>query len=356
MGEATMGRRIRQMKLREIALDHDAKIKVSEIGFGSAPLGDLYERLGEETAFATLKGACSAGITLFDTSPHYGNGLSELRCGAALRGLPRDSFVLSTKVGRRMEPFERAGNQDGNVISPGFAGGIPHRSVFDYSFDGTKRCVEQSLLRLGLDRIDILLIHDVDVWTHGRDKVDERFREAMSGAYKALDQFRTDGVVKAIGVGLNEADMCERFAQAGDFDVMLLAGRYSLLEQPAIQSFLPMAEKKHISIMLGGVFNSGILATGAIPGARYDYRPAPPDIVDRVRRIEAVCARYATPLRRAALHFALAHPAVVSVVLGGVKPSEVSQNVHDVEQAVPSDLWAELKRTGLISPSVPTPS
>jgi len=343
------------MNLRNIPLQDGTTLKVSEIGFGSAPLGDLYERLDEETAFATLKTAREAGITLFDTSPHYGNGLSELRCGAALRSHPRNSFVLSTKVGRCMEPFERASGGAENVISPGFAGGIPHRSVFDYSFDGTRRCVEQSLLRLGLDKIDILLIHDVDVWTHGHEKVDQRFAEAMEGAYKALDRFRKEGIVKAIGVGLNEADMCERFARAGDFDVMLLAGRYSLLEQPAIQSFLPLAEKKHIAIMLGGVFNSGILATGAIPGARYDYRPAPPAIVDRVRRIEAVCDRHATPIRRAALHFALAHPCVVSVVLGGVKPSEVSQNLHDVEQAVPAELWTELKRAELISPSVPTP-
>jgi D-threo-aldose 1-dehydrogenase len=209
---------------------------------------------------------------------------------------------------------------------------------------------------LGLDRIDILLIHDVDIWTHGRDKVDQRFGEAMEGAYKALDRFRKDGIVKAIGVGLNEADMCERFARAGDFDVMLLAGRYSLLEQPANQTFLPLAERKHIAIMLGGVFNSGILATGAIAGARYDYRPASREILDRVRRIEAICDRHATPLRRAALHFALAHPSVVSVVLGGVKPSEVSQNVDDVEKAVPGDLWSELKKEELLSSSVPTPN
>jgi D-threo-aldose 1-dehydrogenase len=344
------------MKFREIALKNGQNLKVSEVGFGSAPLGDLYEKLDEETAYATLKAATKAGVTLFDTSPHYGNGLAELRCGAALRSLPRNSFVLSTKVGRRMAPFEQHGSTAADVISPGFAGGVPHRSVFDYSFDGTIRCVEQSLLRLGLDRIDILLIHDVDVWTHGQENVDQRFSEAMGGAYKALDRFRNEGTVKAIGVGLNEADMCERFAQAGDFDVMLLAGRYSLLEQPALETFLPLAQKKQIAIMLGGVFNSGILATGTTAGARYNYRPAPPEILDRVRRIEATCARHDVSLRRAALHFGLAHPAVVSLVLGGVRPSEVTENIRDVEQSVPRELWLDLKRAELLSSMVPTPN
>jgi D-threo-aldose 1-dehydrogenase len=343
------------MKFRNIALQSGSQLKVSEVGFGSAPLGDLYDRLSEDAAASTLRTAIGAGISLFDTSPHYGNGLSELRCGAVLRNVARDAIVLSTKVGRYMAPFEKRTAAPDNVISPGFAGGIPHPSVFDYSFDGTMRCVEQSLLRMGLERIDILLIHDVDVWTHGKEAVDRRFGEAMEGAYKALVRLRQDKMVQAIGVGLNEAEMCERFARAGDFDVMLLAGRYSLLEQPALDSFLPLAEQKHIAIMLGGVFNSGILATGAKPGARYNYRPAPPDVLERVSKIEAVCARHGTPLRRAALQFALAHPAVVSVVLGGVTPSEVSQNVADAEHAVPQALWAELKKTQLINRTAPTP-
>jgi D-threo-aldose 1-dehydrogenase len=343
------------MKFRTIALKSGSQLKVSEVGFGSAPLGDLYDHLSEDKATDTLRAAIGAGITLFDTSPHYGNGLSELRCGVVLRNVARDTIVMSTKVGRYMAPFEKQSAAAGNVISPGFAGGIPHRSVFDYSFDGTMRCVEQSLLRLGLERLDILLIHDVDVWTHGTEAVDRRFGEAMEGAYKALERLRSDKVVQAIGVGLNEADMCERFARAGDFDIMLLAGRYSLLEQPALHSFLPLAVQKQIAIMLGGVFNSGILAVGAKPGARYNYRPAPPEVLEHVSKIEAVCAHHQTPLRRVALHFALAHPAVVSVVLGGVTPSEVSQNVADAEHAVPRELWAELKKAELINPAAPTP-
>jgi D-threo-aldose 1-dehydrogenase len=343
------------MQYREFPLRSGKTMAVSQIGFGTAPLGDLYERLDEQEAQATLACAHHAGISLFDSSPHYGNGLAELRCGAALRALKRDSFVFSTKVGRRMDPFAAAAPIGADVISPGFAGGIPHRSIFDYSYDGTMRSVEQSLLRTGLDHIDILLIHDVDVWTHGSEHVERRFKEAMEGAYRALDQLRKAGSVKAIGVGLNEADMCERFAKAGDFDTMLLAGRYSLLEQPALVSFLPLAEQKQIAIMLGGVFNSGILATGAIEGARYDYRPAPAKIVEKVRAIEQRCAAHGVPLRRAALHFALAHPAVVSLVLGGVKPAEVVQNVEDIDQAIPASLWEDLKADGLIASNVPTP-
>jgi D-threo-aldose 1-dehydrogenase len=343
------------MKYREFRLRSGQTMKVSEIGFGSAPLGDLYERLDEQAAQATVSAAHRAGITLFDSSPHYGNGLAELRCGAALRHRARDSFVFSTKVGRRMDPFSGAVPISADVVSPGFAGGIPHRSIFDYSYDGTMRSVEQSLLRTGLAHIDILLIHDVDVWTHGTEHVDRRFKEAMDGAYRALDQLRKEGSVKAIGVGLNEADMCERFAKAGDFDTMLLAGRYSLLEQPALVSFLPLAKTKQIAIMLGGVFNSGILATGPIEGARYDYRPAPAKILERVRAIDRHCAAHGVPLRRAALHFALAHPAVVSLVLGGVKPEEVVENVADIDRAIPTILWDELKAEGLIAADVPTP-
>src|SRR4051794_25153629 len=236
-------------------------VPVSIIGFGSAPLGDLFVKLDDATAIATVEAALASGITLLDTSPHYGNGLAEHRIGTALRRVPRDSVVLSTKVGRVMapRPTTAAGGRGPAPTSPGFAGGLPHKASFDYSYDGAMRSFEQSLLRLGTDRVDVLLIHDVDVWTHGADAVDGRFAEAMDGAYKALHDLREQGAVKAIGVGLNEADMCERFARAGDFDTMLLAGRYSLLEQPALQSFMPLALEKGIGIMLGGVFNSGIL-------------------------------------------------------------------------------------------------
>src|SRR3954471_8818563 len=263
---------------------------VSSLGFGAAPLGDLYKKLDEQVALGTVAEALRAGINLLDVSPHYGNGLAEHRYGTALRIAGRDGVVLSTKVGRWMDPRTAGGSAVGEgVASPGFAGGLPHRSVLDYSYDGAMRSFEQSLLRMGTNSIDILLIHDVDVWTHGPDAVEARFKEAMEGAYRALERLRSEGAVKAIGVGLNEAEMCTRFAKAGDFDTVLLAGRYSLLEQPALDEFLPLALEKGIGVMLGGVFNSGILATGAVAGAKYDYKIAPPDVLERVSRIERVC-------------------------------------------------------------------
>ena len=326
-----------------------SRLPVSTLGFGGAPLGDLYAHLDEARAVATVEAAITGGVTLFDTSPLYGHGLSEHRIGAALRRVPRDGLVLSTKVGRVAEPF--AGRGDGS----GYRGGLPHGMRFDYSYDGAMRSLEQSALRLGVDHIDIVLIHDVDVWTHGAALIEQRFSEAMDGAYRALEALRAAGAVKAIGVGVNEADMCERFARAGDFDTMLLAGRYSLLEQPALASFMPLALEKGIGLMLGGVFNSGILATGPVPGARYNYNPAPPEILARVAAIEAVCTRHGVPLRRAALQFPLGHAAVASLVMGAGAPAEVADQIAELSQPVPAALWAELKADGLLAADVPVP-
>ncbi len=216
-------------------------LQVSVLGFGTAPLGDLYAKLDDATAIAAAERAFELGINLVDTSPLYGRGLSEHRCGTAIRRVPREDIVVCTKVGRWMDPFHLPSE------GSGFVGGQPHRAVVDYSYDGTMRSVEQSLLRLGTDRLDLLLIHDVDVWTHGVDAIEDRFREAMAGAYVALDRLRGEGVVAGIGIGVNEAEMCVRFAQAGSFDTMLLAGRYSLLEQPALAHFLPLAQQQGIS-------------------------------------------------------------------------------------------------------------
>ena len=324
-------------------------LEVSVLGFGTAPLGDLFVRLPDDIAIATIERAFTLGINLLDSSPLYGRGLAEHRCGTALRRVPRHHIVLCTKVGRWMDPFQSPADKSG------FVGGQPHRAVFDYSYDGTMRSVEQSLLRLGTDRIDLLLIHDVDVWTHGEDAIERRFREAMSGAYVALDKLRGEGVIKGVGVGVNEAEMCVRFANAGSFDTMLLAGRYSLLEQPALAEFLPLAQQKGIGVMLGGVFNSGILATGAVRGSKYNYRDATPEILDRVGRIERVCAAHNTPLPTAALHFGLGHPAVASLVLGGVTPQEVERNVAALATRVPEALWADLKAARLLDAGAPVP-
>lgn len=342
------------MQTRSFLTRNGTSLQFSALGLGTAPLGDLYERLDEKTSIATVEQARRSGVRLFDSSPHYGNGLAESRLGAGLRNAPREAFVVSTKVGRVMDPFGRVAGRKPDAYSPGFAGGFPHAPRFDYSYDGTMRSVEQSLLRTGLDRIDVLLIHDCDVWTHGKDEAPRRFKEAMDGAYRALDRLRAEKTVAAIGFGINEADTCVRFARAGDFDVAMMAGRYSLLIQTGLAEFLPLALEKRIGVMLAGVFNSGILATGAVAGARFEYAPAPPEIIDRVRRIEAVCARHATPLRRAALQFALAHPAVVSVVLGAVTPAEVEANAAEAGQPVPPALWSELKSAGLLDPAAPT--
>lgn len=325
-------------------------LQVSVLGFGTAPLGDLYRRLDDATAIAAVERALALGVNLVDTSPLYGHGLSEHRCGAAIRRMPRENIVVCTKVGRWMDPFH--GRGDGS----GFTGGQPHRAVVDYSYDGTMRSVEQSLLRLGTDRLDLLLIHDVDIWTHGPDAIEERFREAMTGAYVALDKLRSEAVVAGIGIGVNEAEMCVRFAEAGSFDTMLLAGRYSLLEQPALQHFLPLAQRQGIGVLLGGVFNSGILATGAVAGAKYNYQDAPPQVMAKVAQIERVCKAHGVALPTAALHFALGHPAVASVVLGAESPQEVERNAAALSSAVPAALWRDLKAGHLLDAEAPVPA
>ena len=324
-------------------------VAVSVLGFGGAPLGDLYTQLDEAVAVATIETALKAGVGLLDTSPLYGHGLSEHRIGAALRRIPGAKPVLCTKVGRVMDPFTRPAGPTSYV------GGFPHAARFDYSQDGTLRSLEQSLLRLGVDRIDVVLIHDVDIWTHGPAAIDARFAEAVAGAYKALARLRSEGVVRAIGVGVNEAEMCLRFARACDIDCVLLAGRYSLLEQPAAVDFLPLAEERGIGVMLGGVFNSGILATGAIAGAKYNYAPAPPAIMDKVTRIETLCRRHGVALAQAAMQFASAHPAVSSLVLGAVCPQEVEAQLAALAAPIPAALWAELKAQGLLCADCPVP-
>ena len=321
---------------------------VTVLGFGGAPLGDLYAPLDDATAIDTVVAALDAGIRLVDTSPLYGRGLSEHRIGTALRrrgGLP---VVLSTKVGRVLDPAPR-----GVTRSEGYAGGLPHEARFDYSYDGALRSLDQSMLRLGVAAIDIALVHDVDPWTHA-DAAPARQREALAGALRALGDLKAQGVVRAIGIGVNDADVAERFVREADLDCVLLAGRYSLLEQPALDRFLPLALERGVGVMLGGVFNSGILATGAVAGARYNYRPAPPDVVARVAAIERVCAAHGVALPHAALAFVLGHPGVSSVVLGAVSPGEVRRNVDAFAAPVSKALWRELKAAQLLRDDAPT--
>ncbi len=321
---------------------------LSVVGFGGAPLGDLYARLDDAAAIAAVEAAGQGGITLFDTAPLYGYGLSEHRIGTGLRRLDRP-VVVSTKVGRVLSPALQVRQREG------YTGGLNFTARFDYSRDGARRALDQSLLRLGRDRIDIALIHDVDGRTHGPD-LDRRFGEAMDGAYRALADLRAEGVIGAIGAGVNESAVCARFARAGDFDCMMLAGRYTLLEQGALDDFLPLAERRGIAVLLAGVFNSGILATGPRAHAKYDYGDAGPDILARAARIEAVCREHRTALPHAALQFGLAHPAVASIVVGAVSPAEVARNLAGVGTPIPDALWTDLKTAGLIRPDAPTPS
>jgi D-threo-aldose 1-dehydrogenase len=325
-------------------------VKVTQLGFGGAPLGDFYAKLSEAEALDTIDAAHAAGVNLFDTSPFYGHGLSEHRFGHVLRRKPRDSVVLSTKVGRYFVPLQAP-------IDRGlWAGGLEFEPVFDYSYDGAMRSFEQSLMRLGMPRVDVLLIHDVDIWTHGsREAYEARLSEALAGAYKALLKLREEGVVRAIGVGANEVDACMRFAEGGDFDCVLLAGRYTLLEQGALGDLLPLCERRNIGIMLGGPYNSGILATGAIPGAKYNYRDAPPEIMERVGRIEAVCRRHGVALAAAALQFPLGHRSVSSMIPGAVTPAEVRRNAELMSVAIPAELWAELRSERLLDERAPIP-
>ena len=342
------------MNTRPFQTRNGSQLNFTTMGMGMGPIGEIYEVLDEKTTIATVEQAYRSGIRLFDSSPHYGNGISESRLGAGLRAVPRDEVIVSTKIGRVMDPFGKPPARNKDVFSPGFVGGYRHAPRFDYSYDGTMRSVEHSLLRTGLSRLDILLIHDCDVWTHGADAA-ARFKEAMDGAYRALDKLRSEKTVAAIGFGINEADTCVKFARAGDFDLAMMAGRYTLLDQSGVAEFMPLAVEKKMGVMLAGVFNSGILATGAVPNAKFEYGAASPQILERVRKIEAVCAKHDTSIRRAAMQFPMAHPAVVAVVLGAVKPSEVEANVTDARAKIPAALWSDLKAAGLVDADSRTP-
>ncbi len=327
-------------------------LEVPPLGFGCAPLGNMYGAFSDEQARATVETAYELGLRLFDTAPLYGHGLAEHRLGEALRWRPRESYILSTKVGRLLRPRDPAGLEGGL-----FKRILPFEGVYDYSYDGVMRSFEDSLQRLGTWRVDILLIHDVDVWTHGSEEArQQRFREVMEGGYRALLELRETGVIGAIGAGINEVAACEAFARAGDFDCFLLAGRYTLLEQGALDSLLPLCAEKGISLLIGGPYNTGILATGARPGAFYNYAPAPPAILDRVARIEEVCAEFGVPLAAAALQFPLGHPQVAAVVPGARSPEEVRRNRELFATPIPAAFWQGLRERGLLREDAPVPT
>lgn len=324
-----------------------SKVSLSAIGLGGAPMGNLFQPVADADAAATVDAAWAAGLRYFDTAPLYGHGLGERRMGAALRSRGRDEFIVSTKVGRLLVP-DAAADGGAYVQVP------PLRPVFDYSRDGALRSVEASLERLGLDRIDILLIHDIDAFTHGPEEQARRYREAMTGAYPALDGLRRAGTVGAIGLGVNDWRVCTRAAEDGDFDGFLVAGRYTLLEQEPVETFLPICARRGIGVIAAGVFNSGILATGPGADAMYNYQLASPEIQGRAGRIERVCRAHGVALAAAALRFPLMHPAVTSVVLGMRDADEVARNMALARQPIADGLWRDLKAEGLLHPAAPT--
>lgn len=340
------------MRTRTFKAPSGATLKFTEMGFGTAPIGNLLGTVTEKAAQDTLEAAWKAGMRYYDTAPLYGAGLSETRLNHFLRGRRRSDYIVSTKVGRLLQvckPSERLG------IGKFFD--IPsRREIYDYSYDGVMRSLDFSLERLGLDSVEILFVHDIDVFNHGTAAArDAHVETLMKSGYKALVKLRDEKVIKAFGGGVNEWEVCEILAKRGDFDLFLLAGRYTLLEQKALDSLLPLCEERGIGIVLGGPYNSGILAVGAKPNATYNYSRAPKDILDRVRRIEAVCKRHKVKLPEAALRFPLAHPSVVSVIPGGVTPDHVKINVKTLAAKIPKALWRDLKAEGLMDARAPVP-
>ncbi|MFF9542563.1 aldo/keto reductase [Streptomyces albidoflavus] len=318
-------------------------VAVTRLALGCAGIGNLYHPVSEEAALATVDAAWESGIRTFDTAPHYGLGLSERRLGAALSGRPRDSCTVSTKVGRLLEPLpERAPGDD---LENGFAVPLTHRRVWDFSEQGVLRSLEASLARLGLDRVDVALLHDPD----------HHAAQALDQAYPALERLRAEGVVGAIGVGMNQSALPARFLRETDIDVVLLAGRYTLLDQDGLAELLPEAAARGRSVLVGGVFNSGLL-TAPGPGATYDYAPAPAPVVDRALRMQDVAARHGLPLRAAALRFPFAHDAVAGVLTGARSAAEVRDTVEQLRRPVPAAFWEELRAEGLLADGVPVPA
>ena len=331
-----------------------ARVQVTELGFGGAGLGNLYREVSAEAAAEAVDAAWRQGIRFFDTAPYYGFGLSEVRLGGGLRSFDRHGFVLSTKVGRLLMPTESV---DGCALRHGFCSPMPFEPVYDYSYDGVMRSAEASLERLGLERIDLLLLHDIGEATHGPNHP-AIFAEAMDGGYRALDALRSEGSVRAVGVGVNEWEVCDQAMDHGDFDCFLLAGRYTLLEQGALDRFLPRCEAEGVAVIVGGPYNSGILATGVDGGRQphYNYAPAPKPIIERVRRIESLCREFAVPLAAAALQFPLAHPAVAAVIPGLANGGDVQQAAAFYRHPIPYAFWQALRDAGLMHPDAPLPS
>lgn len=327
-------------------------VELTQLGFGGAGLGDLFSVVPDHEADATLAAAWDAGIRYFDTAPWYGRGQSEHRFGRALYRHPRKDYVLSTKIGRTLRAVHDAEHFEGGF----WAGGLPFRHTFDYSYDGVMRQVEDSLQRLGLPRIDLLLIHDLDIWHHQTvERVTAYLTELHNGGWRALQELKRAGIIRGIGAGINELGMIPRMLDLMELDFFLVALPYTLLDTDVLDTEFPRCAARGIGFVIGATFASGILATGAVQGTKYRYADPTPEIIAKVRRIELVCERHHVPLAAAALQFPLGHPSVAAVIPGAIAPDQVRRNVASFRHPIPADLWAELKHEGLLRADAPTP-
>jgi D-threo-aldose 1-dehydrogenase len=325
---------------------------MTSLAFGGAPLGNLFERLQEDEAEGAVREALSGGITLFDTAPWYGHGLSEHRLGHQLRQVPRDDFAISTKVGRVLSPTGAQATSSPNFpwVNP-----LPFLPSFDYTGSGIRRSYEDSLMRLGLGSVDLLLIHDLDSAHHGPNGVDNRLAELEAGGWDALEGLRNSREVRGIGAGINDIEMIPRLLARFDLDFFLVAMPYTLLDQALLGEAMDQCVERGLGLLIGSPYGSGILATGAQGSGRYDYAPPLGRVVEKVRRLEAVCQRHGVPLRAAALQFPLGLLSVAAVVTGISSVAQVRDNLAMMAVDIPVDLWAELKAEGLVRPDAPTP-
>lgn len=334
------------MRLRKIGA---TDLSVTEYSFGTAAIGGMYRACPRETAMETLEAAWTAGLRFFDTAPWYGFGLAERRVGDFLREKPSGSYVLSTKVGRLQRPVP-----GDKVPSYGFVDPLPFDTDYDYSYDGIMRSVDFSYARLGLNRIDMLFVHDIGVYTHGAERNAVYLRQLLDGGLKALEQLKSSGAIAAYGLGVNEVPVCLDVMAEADIDCILLAGRYTLLDRTATADLLPLCEKKKTSLVVGGVFNSGILATGPVEGSHFDYMPATAEVLDKVRAMEAIARSQGLPLAAPAIQFPLQSPAVASVLLGTAKPSSLMRNMELTERRLQPDDFKAYDVHTLVAPELGT--
>ncbi|RFB98956.1 pyridoxal 4-dehydrogenase [Rhizobium leguminosarum bv. trifolii] len=330
------------MKTRRIG---KTGLEVTEISFGAAALGGLYRACPREVAMDTLQAAWDSGIRYFDVAPWYGLGLAERRVGDFLRDQPDGSYVLSTKVGRLLRPVPTGTVPDYSYVDP-----LSFDADYDYSYDGIMRSVEFSYARLGLNRIDILYVHDIGGYTHGAAKNAVYQKQLLDSGIKALEELKSSGAISAFGLGVNEVPVCLDVMRNADLDCILMAGRYTLLDRSAVAELLPLCRQKDTSLVVGGVFNSGILATGPVPGAHFDYMPADDAVLAKVGAMEAIAKRHGVPLAAPALQFPLREPIVASVLIGTAKPSSLIRNMEIVEPRLADEIYAEFEPYTLVAP------